>query len=181
MASCSEYTAFICTWLTKSLLILEINYVFGGKKKTGLQRIDQESQGGNKGIWGFEAFKRVDRLLYLRNMVAYWLQASSTAACATACAIFCTSGMSALGVIDSKVEGSSAPRALLEWREKETFSQRKSLHFMTENFDYKICWEFTLIFLCQILKSSWSLYKSFWILVLGRVVQIAIRETRITS
>ena len=43
----------------------------GEKKKTGLQRIDQESQGGNKGIWGFEAFKRVDRLLYLRNMVAY--------------------------------------------------------------------------------------------------------------
>lgn len=30
---------------------------FGGekKKKTGLQRRDQESQGGEKGIWGFEA------------------------------------------------------------------------------------------------------------------------------
>ena len=42
------------------------------------------------------------------------LGVSSTVACATACDIFCTKGMSALGVADSKVEGSSAPRALLE-------------------------------------------------------------------
>ena len=145
--------------------------MFFGEKKN---RVAEERPGEpgwqerHLGVWGY-------------GCLPITMQVSSTVACATACDIFCTKGMSALGVADSKVEGSSAPRALLEWREKGPYSQRKSLHFMTENLGYKICWEFTMIFLCQFLKSSWSLYKSFWILVLGRVVQIAVRETRITS
>lgn len=146
----------------------------GGKEKKKNNRVAEERPGEpgwqerHLGVWGYG---------YLLTT----MQVSSTIAWATACAVFCTSGMSALGVIDSNVECSSAPHALLEWTEKETFSQRKSLHFMTGNLHYKICWEFTLIFFCQFLKSYWSLYKSFWILVLGRVVQIAVRETRIAS
>lgn len=149
---------------------------WGEERKKKKNRVAEERPGEpgwqerHLGVWGY-------------GYLLITMQVSSTVAWATACDIFCTSGMSALGVIDSNAECSSAPHALLEWREKENFSQRKNLHFMTGNLDYKICWEFTLIFFffCQFLKSSWSLYKSFWILVLGRVVQIAVRETRITS